>query len=159
MITRAETRYARLTPRKFRQIIPLVMGKNPEDAMLILMTVKKKASIYAIELLKSAVANAKRMQGVDIANLCISKMIANCGPQLKRFRAGSMGRAGQIRKRTSHIIVELDEIAHKALKNSKEAVKSEAKPKAAGGVKEKHKEGQTKKKAAAVKKPAAHNEG
>ena len=152
MITRAETRYARLTPRKFRQIIPLVMGKNPEDAMVILMTVKKKASVYAIELLKSAVANAKRMQGVDIANLCISKMIANCGPQLKRFRAGSMGRASQIRKRTSHIIVELDEISRKVSAKSKEPVKREAKPKEAPAAKESAKEKEPKKKAAAAKK-------
>jgi large subunit ribosomal protein L22 len=152
MITRAETRYARLTPRKFRQIIPLVMGKNPEDAIVILMTVKKKASVYAIELLKSAVANAKRLQGVNIANLCISRMIANCGPQLKRFRAGSMGRASQIRKRTSHIIVELDEISRKASAKAKEPVKREAKPKEAPEAKENVKEKEPKKKAAAAKK-------
>ena len=152
MITRAETRYIRLTPRKFRQIIPLVMGKNPEDAILILMTVKKKASLYAIELLKSAIANAKRKQGVDPDSLCITRMIANCGPQLKRFRAGSMGRAGMIRKRTSHIIVELDEIPRKDARNAKEAAKREAKPKEAQVIKEKAKDKETKKKAAAVKK-------
>jgi large subunit ribosomal protein L22 len=152
MITRAETRYARLTPRKFRQIIPLVTGKNPEDAILILMTVKKKASVYAIELLKSAVANAKRMQGVDIADLIISKMYANCGPQLKRFRAGSMGRAGQIRKRTSHIIVELDEATRKSAPAVKDAAKSQAKPKGAPAAKMSPKEKVTKKKVAAAKK-------
>ena len=153
MITRSETRYARLTPRKFRQIIPLIKGKNPEDAILILMTVKKKASLYAIELLKSAIANAKRMQGVDLTSLVISRMYANCGPQLKRFRAGSMGRAGMIRKRTSHIIIELDEVAHnKGATKAKEAVKREAKPKEVQAVKEKSKEKDTKKKAAAAKK-------
>ena len=152
MITRAETRYARLTPRKFRQIIPLVVGKNPEDAILILMTVKKKASIYAIELLKSAVANAKRIQGVDIANLCISRMIANCGPQLKRFRAGSMGRASTIRKRTSHILIELDEVREKAARDVKDTMKREAKPKEAPAAKEKAKTKEPKKRAAAAKK-------
>jgi large subunit ribosomal protein L22 len=152
MITRAETRYARLTPRKFRQIIPLVTGKNPEDAIIILMTVKKKASVYAIELLKSAVANARRMQGVDMDNIVISRMYANCGPQLKRFRAGSMGRAGQIRKRTSHIIVELDESTRKITPNVKEAAKRQAKPKDAPAVKENRKEKVIKKKTAVTKK-------
>jgi large subunit ribosomal protein L22 len=152
MITRAETRYIRLTPRKFRQIIPLVKGKNPEDAILILMTVKKKASVYAIELLKSAVGNAKRIQGIDIANLYISRMIANGGPQLKRYRAGSMGRAGMIRKRTSHIIVELDEVSRKSAVKAEEPVKRAAKPKVAPAVKDKSKEKETKKKAAAHKK-------
>jgi large subunit ribosomal protein L22 len=110
MVSRAVARYIRITPRKFRQIVPLVRGKNPETAIAILMNVKKKASVYAIELLKSAIANAKRKQGVDAANLYISRLIADCGPTLKRYRAASMGRASQIRKRTCHITVELDEI-------------------------------------------------
>jgi large subunit ribosomal protein L22 len=110
MVTKASLNYVRISPRKFRQVIPIVKGKNPETAILILSTVKKGASKYAIDLLKSAVANAKRIQGVDVANLFISRFVANGGPQLKRFRAASMGRASHIRKRTSHIIVELDEM-------------------------------------------------
>jgi len=110
MITRAVLRYIRITPRKFRQIIPLVKDKNPEDAIVILTSVKKGASKYGIDLLKAAIANAKRKrQGIDVSSLYISKMIADCGPQLKRFRAASMGRATMIRKRTSHLTVELDE--------------------------------------------------
>lgn len=103
-------KYIRITPRKFRQIVPLVKGKNPLTAIDILMSVKKKASLYGIELLKAAIANTKRMQGVDVSNLYISKLIADCGPTLKRFRAASMGRASSIRKRTSHLTLELDEI-------------------------------------------------
>ena len=110
MITRAVARFVRITPRKFRQVIPLIKGKNPEEAIAILASVNKRASEYAIELLKSAVANAKRMQGVEISNLYISKMIADCGPTLKRYRAASMGRASMIRKRTSHLTLELDEV-------------------------------------------------
>jgi large subunit ribosomal protein L22 len=110
MITKAQARFIRITPRKFRQIIPLIKGRNPEEAIDILANVKKKASVYAIELLKSAVANAKRIQGVDPSNLYISRIIANCGPVLKRYRAASMGRAVMVKKRTSHIIIELDEL-------------------------------------------------
>lgn len=111
MVTRAVLRYVRISPRKFRLIIPIVKGKNPEDAVIILKTVKKGASKIAIDLINSAIANAKRIQGVDVGNLYISNLIANCGPQLKRFRAASMGRASPIIKRTSHIIVELDTVA------------------------------------------------
>lgn len=148
MITRAETRYIRLTPRKFRQVIPLVKGKNPEDAIAILMSVKKKASVYAIELLKSAIANAKRIQGVDAANLYISRMVANGGPQLKRFRAGSMGRAGMIRKRTSHIIVELDNIPEAPVAHRKKGAEPAEAKKAGMSIipKEKSKEKYGKKK-------------
>ena len=107
MVTRAVLRYERITPRKFRLIIPLVKGKNPEDAIAILTGVKKKASGIAINLIKSAISNAKRMQGVDVSELYISSFLASGGPMLKRFRAGSMGRASMIKKRTSHITVEL----------------------------------------------------
>lgn len=109
MITRSVGRYLRITPRKFRQIIPLIKGKNAEEAVAILMNVNKRASEYAIEILKSAIANAKRMQGVETSNLYVSRIIASCGPMLKRYRAASMGRASQIKKRTSHITIELDE--------------------------------------------------
>lgn len=110
MIARAALRYIRISPRKFRQIIPLVKGVNPEKAVEILASIKKGASKYATDLIKSAIANARRKQGTDVARLYISKLIADCGPSLKRYRAASMGRASPILKRTSHLTVELDEI-------------------------------------------------
>lgn len=123
MVTRAVLRYVRISPRKVRPVIPLVKGKGPEEAVAILYSVKKKASEYLIALLRSAMANAKRMQGVEISDLYVSNIIVSGGPQMKRFRAGSMGRASTIRKRTSHITVELDHRAPKAADTA--AVKGE----------------------------------
>ena len=129
MVSRAILRYTRLSPRKFRLIIPLVKGKRAEEAMAILTTVKKKASGIGIDLLKSAIANAKvKNPGVDTSMLYISKMIADHGPMLKRFRAASMGRASMIHKHTSHLTVELDLVKTEAPerspeKKSKNAVK------------------------------------
>ncbi|MDP3730194.1 MAG: 50S ribosomal protein L22 [Candidatus Omnitrophota bacterium] len=111
MVSKAILRYTRLSPRKFRLIIPLVKGKRAEEAIAILGAVKKKASGYGIDLLKSAIANAKvKNQGIDTSTLYISKMVADPGPMLKRFRAASMGRASMIHKHTSHLTVELDVI-------------------------------------------------
>lgn len=133
MITRAVLRYVRITPRKFRQIIPLVKGKRPEEAIAILMGVKKGASKYGIDVINSAINNARRKQGVDVSELRISNFVANGGPILKRFRAGSMGRASQIKKRTSHITVELDLAGVKAQGDSLPEVKaSQSRKKAAG---------------------------
>lgn len=115
MVSKAVLRYVRLSPRKFRLIIPLVKGKRAEEAIAILGSVKKKASGYGIDLLKSAIANAKvKNQGIDTSALYISKMIADPGPMLKRFRAASMGRASMIHKHTSHLTVELDVIKTEA---------------------------------------------
>ena len=127
MVTRAVLRYVRISPRKFRQIIPLVKGKGVEEAIAILMSVKKGASKYGIDVIRSAISNARRMQGVDIGTLRISNFIANGGPMLKRFRAASMGRASMIRKRTSHITVELDRMPEEAGAGVKEVKTSEAK--------------------------------
>lgn len=135
MIARAVLRYIRISPRKFRQVIPLVKGRNPEEAVAILTSVKKGASKYASDLIKSAMANAKRKTGrVDAANLYISKLIADCGPSLKRYRAASMGRASPILKRTSHLTVELDEIkspvaSHKPQVKERDATKNKGQDK------------------------------
>ncbi|MBN1525987.1 MAG: 50S ribosomal protein L22 [Candidatus Omnitrophica bacterium] len=109
MVTRVVARYIRITPRKFRQIIPMIKGKNPELALAILMNVNKKAAQCGIEVLKSAIANVKRIPDMDPSTVYISKVVADCGPQLKRFRAASMGRASTIRKRTSHITLEIEQ--------------------------------------------------
>ena len=110
MISKATLRYLRMTPRKFRLVIPLVKGKNAEQALGILMNTKKLAAKYAIDLINSALANAKRkQQGIDVSTLYISNLVANHGPVLKRYRAASMGRASPIRKHLSHVTVELSE--------------------------------------------------
>ncbi len=116
MISKATARYIRVTPRKMRQVIPLIKGKRALEAIAILMGIKKKASSYIIELLKSALANAKRVTGVEQSNLYISNITAGCGPSLKRYRAASMGRASPIIKRTSHVVVELDEFKTQPVK-------------------------------------------
>ena len=138
MITRSVLKYIRISPRKFRLIIPLIKGKRAEEAIAILMAVKKGASVYGIELLKSAIANTKRMQGVEASDLYISKLTADPGPTLKRFRAASMGRASSIRKRTSHLTLELD------------LIKRPNVPAAAG---EAHKKSRAVKESPAVKSP------
>jgi large subunit ribosomal protein L22 len=126
MVTRAVLRYARISPRKVRPVVPLVKGKRPEEAIAILFSVKKKASQLLIDLLRSALANAKRMQGVDMSALYVSRIVADGGPQMKRFRAASMGRAGMIRKRTSHITVELDRITEPPDRHKEEPVQAHA---------------------------------
>lgn len=124
MISRAVLKYARLSPRKFRLIIPLIKGRGALEAIAILSAVKKKASGYGIELLKSAIANAKRkVQGIDTSILYISRLVADPGPMLKRFRAASMGRAGSIHKHTTHITIELDEMKQPPVKEEHVQVK------------------------------------
>ncbi len=109
MLSKAIVKYIRISPRKVRLVIDLVRGKSLKDAMFILENLNKKGAIYVRELLISAFSNAKRTdKNLTERDVVVSKIFADGGPTLKRFRAGSMGRAGKIRKRTAHIHVELD---------------------------------------------------
>ncbi|MCX5715425.1 MAG: 50S ribosomal protein L22, partial [Candidatus Omnitrophica bacterium] len=108
MVSKAIVRYVRLSPRKTRLVADMVRGKNIGEALAILANLHKRASMYVNEVLKSAIANAKRFPEIETSALYISKITVDGGPMFKRYRAGSMGRAIPIAHRTSHIAVELD---------------------------------------------------
>jgi large subunit ribosomal protein L22 len=107
MIAKAEAKHIRISPTKVRPVIELIKGASVKAAESKLLLVNKKAAPFLVKILKSAVANAK-VKGHTPDALYISKVIANPGPMLKRYRAASFGRATGIKKRTSHILVELD---------------------------------------------------
>ena len=107
MVSRAEAKYIRISPTKVRPVLALVKGANAKASLVKLELTNKKAAQLVHKVLKSAMANAKG-KGYEEEGLFISKIIANPGPTLKRYRAASFGRATLIRKKTSHILVELD---------------------------------------------------
>lgn len=107
MITRAEAKYLRISPFKVRPVVNLVKKENANRALSILENTNKTAAYHIKKVLKSAITNAKN-KGYEENSLFISKIVANPGPVLKRFRAATFGRATTIRKRTSHILIELD---------------------------------------------------
>jgi large subunit ribosomal protein L22 len=108
MVSKAIARYIRVPPKKARQIIRLIKGKNPNQALGILAHTNKRSAGYVAKVLKSAIANAGAKPDIKQEDLYISRIIVDGGPSLKRFRPRAMGRATAILKRTSHISVELD---------------------------------------------------
>jgi large subunit ribosomal protein L22 len=107
MVAKAEAKYVRMSAQKIRMVIPLVKGKNAKGALALLGLVNKKGAYHLRKVLHSAVSNAKQ-KGYEEDKLYISKVIADGGPMLKRFRAASFGRATTILRRTAHVLVELD---------------------------------------------------
>lgn len=89
-------------------VLSLVKGKTVPMALSILGSVNKKAALYAYKAIHSAAANAKRFPNIKEDNLYISKIFADGGPMLKRYKSRPMGMAAMIRKRTAHLTVELD---------------------------------------------------
>ena len=109
METRAMIRSVRIGPRKARLVADLVRGKKIEEALNILEFTNKRASKLISGLIRSAVANVDTQGQVDIDTLVIKKIFVDGGITIKRFLPMPMGRAGKIRKRTSHITIVLDE--------------------------------------------------
>ena len=102
---KAIARYVRISPRKVRQVVDLIRGKNVSDALAILQFTPKGATEPVTKVLKSAVANAEHNYEMDTDALIVKEIFVDEGPTLKRIKPRAMGRADQIRKRTSHITV------------------------------------------------------
>lgn len=96
-----------MSPYKMRQVIDLVRGKPAKYAAELLANLDKKGAFLLAKVLKSAIANAK-VKGYEDKGLFVSKIFADGGPVLKRYRAATFGRATTIKKRTAHVVVELD---------------------------------------------------
>jgi large subunit ribosomal protein L22 len=107
MISKAEAKYSRISPRKMDLVFDLIRGAKVSKALEILAFTNHKGAPMMVKVLKSAVSNAKN-KGYSEDGLYIAKVVANAGPMMKRFRAASFGRAAAIRKRTAHLVVELE---------------------------------------------------
>jgi len=113
MPAKASARYVRISPSKVRQVANLVRGLNANEALDLLKHLNKGAALPVRRVIQSAVANASHLADeehpVDVDELFISGIRADEGPTLKRIRPRAQGRAYRIRKRTSHIHVELEQ--------------------------------------------------
>ena len=101
----AVARFVRVAPRKARRVVDLVRGADVDEALALLRFAPQAASEPVYKLLASAVSNAEGGEGLERANLVVSKEMVDEGPTLKRFRPRAQGRASRINKRTSHITV------------------------------------------------------
>jgi len=127
----ASLRHIRITPQKARRVINMIRGKQANEALAILKFAPQGASEAIFKLVASAVANARVKADasnafLDEQDLFISKIYANDGATLKRFRPRAQGRAFKILKRTSHITVVLstpDEIQAAGTKVAKKGAK------------------------------------
>lgn len=95
-------------PRKVRLLVDLVRGQPVEEAVTHLRFLPKRAALPILKLIQSAAANAINQEPhIKRANLYIKQIAVGKGMVFKRFRPGAHGRAFPIKRKTSHILVEL----------------------------------------------------
>ena len=104
---KAVAKFVRIAPRKARLVADEIRGKSVPEAVSILMFTNKRAAGIVGDVIRSAAANAEHNDDADIDELFVRAVRVDEGPTIKRYRARAMGRATMIRKRTSHISVEL----------------------------------------------------
>jgi large subunit ribosomal protein L22 len=114
LTARATAKFVRVTPMKARRVIDLIRGKDAAAALDILRFAPQAASEPVAKVLASAMANAENNLDLDPRTLVVSAAYADEGPTLKRFRPRAQGRAFRVRKRTSHITVEVTSVPEKA---------------------------------------------
>lgn len=108
----AKHRFARISPRKARLLMDLVRGRNVDDALTLLRFNKKRASGMVEKVIRSAVANATEQDVAPKRNaLFVKACWVDAGPTIKRFQPKDRGKAYSIMKRTSHLVVEVDQRA------------------------------------------------
>lgn len=107
---RATAKHVRVTPMKARRVVDLVRGRSVQDALNILKFAPQAASEPVAKVVASAAANAENNLGLNPATLVISTAFVDEGATMKRFQPRAQGRAFRIRKRTSHITIEVESV-------------------------------------------------
>jgi large subunit ribosomal protein L22 len=105
---KAGAKFVRISPYKVREVAAIIKGKHVDEARRILAFTPKAASFEFSKILESAIANAEHNFEVPQEELYIKFVSADEGVTIKRFRPRAQGRGFRIRKRTSHINLELE---------------------------------------------------
>lgn len=113
-MSKAVSRYLKVSPRKVRSVIDLVRNLEVERALQLLSQVNKGAVREVRKAIHSALANARQTPEGKGGLLYISKITADEGPTKigRRWRSAAMGRAVRIRHRQTHLTVELAAKGH-----------------------------------------------
>lgn len=105
----AKLNYLRIAPRKVRLVANAIKGLPVNEAEAQLLFRPKHSSKPLLDLLRSAMANAKNNHKLNPDKLMVKEIRVDQGPTLKRFLPRAMGRATPLQKKTSHIYLTLEE--------------------------------------------------
>jgi large subunit ribosomal protein L22 len=106
-VFQAKLKNLRISPRKVRLVADAIRGRNVVEALDILELTFKRSATPLHKLVVSAASNAQQLSGLMQSQLVISRIEVGEGPTMKRFMPRAQGRATVIRKRTSHITIEV----------------------------------------------------
>jgi large subunit ribosomal protein L22 len=109
MVVRAHSHMVGISAKKLRLLINTVRGRQVGDALDVLRSMPSPAANVVSKTIRSASANAENNELMDRENLMITRITADQGPPLRRFRPKARGRAGRFNHPSSHLTVEVEE--------------------------------------------------
>lgn len=99
----------RQAPRKVRLVASLIQGKRVTQAIEQLTFLPKRAAAPILTLLKSAIANAKNTTSAQENSLFVKSIRVDSGVVLKRMMPRARGSGAQILKRSSTVVLDLEQ--------------------------------------------------
>lgn len=105
-------RFARGSWRKIGLVTELIRGRRVDEADALLQFSPKRAAAQVRKVLKAAIADAEAAEAA-VDRLFVAESRVGNAMRIKRFQPKDRGRAHPILKRTSHIVVSVEEMPSK----------------------------------------------
>jgi large subunit ribosomal protein L22 len=103
----AKLKYMRISHRKSRLAANTLKGLSAQEAEAQLFVMPHRSRDYLLRLLRSAIANAKHNNKIEVERLFIKEIRVDGGPMTKRWTPRARGSASKIEKKTSHVTIVL----------------------------------------------------
>jgi large subunit ribosomal protein L22 len=103
----ATAKYLRNSPRKMRLVADGIRKLTPQEALLQLSRLPKRAAGPLQDVIASALSNARQKQAADPDKLKFKTIEVMEGPVMKRWHAVSRGMAHAYKKRMTHVRIVL----------------------------------------------------
>ena len=105
----ATAKYLPVSARKVRLVLDQLPGKRVDEAIMMLRFLPTPHARLVEKVVKSAASNAENNYALDTGELKIKRAYAGESRTMKRYRPKARGRAGEIKHRSSHITVVVEE--------------------------------------------------
>jgi len=128
MEVQAHAKYIKVQPRKVRLIAAEVRGMPATKASTRLQFHPSKGAFTLRKVLDSAIANAVENNKISPENLRIARIQIDEGPRMKRITQRAQGRGNRIIKKTSHILVVVEDYVP-AAQGKPHGTKAKSRPK------------------------------
>lgn len=101
-------KYLHTSPRKLRLVADMVRKMAPQSALDALRVTPKDAAKDLAKAFETVLANAKQ-KGLDSQKITLKSLEINESAKMRRYRAGTRGRAKPFKRRMAHIKIVLSD--------------------------------------------------